>query len=46
MTSPRSLTLTALCWLLATSAVAQDDKGIQRVSIHDRQGQEVGWYDG
>ncbi len=46
MTSPRSLTLTALCWLLATPAVAQDDKGIQRVSIRDRQGQEVGWYDG
>ncbi len=34
-----------LAWLWASVAPAEGEKGIRRVPIHDRHGQEVGWYE-
>ena len=46
MTSPTTVIVAVLGWLLATAGVAEDDRGLRRVPIRDPQGQEVGWYEG
>lgn len=40
------VSLALLGWFLAGAVLPQEDKGVQSLLIRDRQGREVGWYDG
>ncbi len=46
MATQKAVILGLLLWMWAGAVVAEDSKGIRRELFRDREGQEVGWYEG